>query len=63
MMQISWRAERPLEDAAVEAEILEHTAIDIYQWFREVCSTELINEAWLNQNSLKQQSRNIGHID
>ena len=27
-------------------------AIDIYQWFREVCSTKLVNEAWLNPNSV-----------
>ena len=30
------------DSAAVEAEISHPTAIDIYQWLREVCSTKLI---------------------
>ena len=52
MMQM-WSRERPVGDAAGEAEISERTAIDIYQWFREVCSTKLLNEARLNPNSVK----------
>ena len=49
MMQM-WSRERPVGD---EAEISERTAIDIYQWFREVCSTKLLNGARINPNSVK----------
>ena len=31
-----------MKDAAAEAEVQEKTAIDVYQWLREVCSTRLI---------------------
>ena len=37
-----WVREYPLTDAAEEARIGRDTAIDAYQWFREVCSTKLI---------------------
>ena len=37
-----WDREYPVGDAAEEAEVQEKTAIDIYQWLREVCSTRLI---------------------
>ena len=30
-------------DACEEAEVTEHTAIDVYQWLREVCSQTLLN--------------------
>ena len=33
----------PVTDACEEAEVGQHTAIDIYQWLREVCSTALVN--------------------
>ena len=52
MLQM-WSRERPVGDAASEAEISEHTAIDIYEWIREVCSTKLLNEARLNPNSVE----------
>ena len=32
-----------MTDAMEEAEVNKGTAIDIYQWFREVCSTTLLN--------------------
>ena len=38
-----WAREYPVGDAAEEAEVQEKTAIDIYQWLREVCSTRLIS--------------------
>ena len=34
--------EYPVTDAAEEARVGRDTAIDAYQWFREVCSTELL---------------------
>ena len=32
-----------MTDAAEEAEVTESTASQVYQWFREVCSTKLVN--------------------
>ena len=32
-----------MKDAREEAEVTEHTAIDMYQWLREVCSHTLVN--------------------
>ena len=37
-----WSREYPVTLMAQEAEIGENTACDIYQWLREVCSTELL---------------------
>jgi len=37
-----WVREYPVTDAAEEAKVGRDTAIDVYQWFREVCSTKLI---------------------
>ena len=34
----------PVSDAYEEAEVGEHTAIDIYQWLREVGSQTLLND-------------------
>jgi len=39
---LQWSRENPVSDAATEAEIRRSTACDMYQWFREVCSTKLI---------------------
>ena len=33
-----------MKDAVEEAEVQEKTAIDVYQWLREVCSTRLITD-------------------
>ena len=38
-----WVREYPVTDAMEEAEVNKGTAIDIYQWFREVYSTTLLN--------------------
>ena len=32
----------PVSDAAEEAKVGRDTAIDAYQWFREVCTTKLL---------------------
>ena len=32
----------PVTEMAMEAEIRQATAVDIYQWLREVCSTKLL---------------------
>ena len=32
-----------MTDAARVAEVDENTAVDVYRWLREVCSTKLIN--------------------
>ncbi len=37
-----WVSEYPVSDAAMEAKVGRDTAIDVYQWFREVCSTQLL---------------------
>jgi len=42
LLMYLWAREYPVTDAKEEAEVDKHTAIDIYQWFREVCSTKLI---------------------
>ena len=36
-----WVRQYPVTDAAEEAEVTKHTAIDVYQWLREVCSAKL----------------------
>ena len=38
-----WVRQYPVTDACEEAEVGERTAIDIYQWLREVCSQALLN--------------------
>ena len=37
-----WVRQYPVTDAAQEASVGRDTAIDVYQWLREVCSTKLI---------------------
>ena len=37
-----WVREYPVTDEAEEAEVSKHTAIDVYQWLGEVCTTALI---------------------
>ena len=37
-----WARDYPLTDAAEEAEIDAGRAMDVFQWFREVCSTKLL---------------------
>ena len=37
-----WVRQYPVTDAAQEAEVGRNTAINVYQWLREVCSTRLI---------------------
>lgn len=37
-----WVRQYPVTDAAEEAEVHHETAINIYQWLREVCSTKLV---------------------
>ena len=32
-----WARQYPVSDSKDEAEVDEHTAIDVYQWLREVC--------------------------
>ena len=38
-----WARQYPVTDAAEEAEVTESTGSQVYQWFREVCSTKLVN--------------------
>ena len=40
-----WAREYPVTDVAEEAEVDQHTAIDIYQWLREVGTTRLLQDA------------------
>ena len=39
-----WAWQYPVTDSHDEAEIDKHTAIDIYQWLREVCSSRLLQD-------------------
>ena len=39
-----WVRQYPVTDAAEEAEVTKHTAIDVYQWLREVCSAKLVQQ-------------------
>ena len=41
-MLLMWARDRPVTDAMDEAEVQSRTAVDIYQWFREVCTTKLL---------------------
>ena len=38
-----WVREYPVMDATEEAEVHKGSAIDVYRWLREVCSTALVN--------------------
>ena len=38
-----WSRQLPVTDAELQLEISRSTAIDIYQWLREVCSTKLLS--------------------
>lgn len=42
-----WARQYPVSDCKDEAEIAKHTAIDMYQWLREVCSTRLLQDVLL----------------
>ena len=37
-----WVRQYPVTDAMQEAEVDRRTAIDVYQWFREICSSNLV---------------------
>ena len=37
-----WIRQYPVSDAAEEAKVTRETAINVYQWLREVCSTKLV---------------------
>jgi len=37
-----WVREYPIKDAQEEAEVAHETAVSIYRWLREVCSTKLL---------------------
>ena len=39
-----WVRQYPVTDAHEEAEVGEHTAINIYQWLRKVCSQKLLGD-------------------
>ena len=39
-----WVREYSVTLAKEEAEVSKHTAIDVYQWLREVCSTKLMSQ-------------------
>ena len=39
-----WARQYPVGDCYEEAEVDKHTAIDVYQWLREVCTTRLVQD-------------------
>ena len=42
LLMFYWTREYPVTSAQWEAEVSLKTAIDAYQWFREVCTTDLL---------------------
>ena len=44
LMILFWVREYPVTKAAVDCKMGRDTAINIYQWLREVCSTALCNQ-------------------
>ena len=45
MVVIYWLAKQcPVSDCKNEADIDKHSAIDMYQWLREVCTTRLLRD-------------------
>ena len=43
LLMYLWARQYPVTDAMEEADVDRRTAIDIYQWLREVCSTKLLS--------------------
>ena len=39
-----WARQYPVSDSKDEAEVDEHTAIDVNEWLREVCTTGLLQD-------------------
>ena len=44
MLLFFWVDDTPVTKAAKHAQVSEHSAIDAYGWFRDVCSQRLIND-------------------
>ena len=44
MLMHFWSRQNPVVDASESAQVSPNTAVDVYQWLREVCSTCLIND-------------------
>ena len=42
LLMYLWVREYPIKDAQEEAEVAHDTAVCIYRWLREVCSTKLL---------------------
>lgn len=42
LLLFCWSREQPVTDASVDCEVTLKTAIDVYQWFREICTTHLL---------------------
>ena len=42
MLLYWWIRQYPVGDAAEEAKVSRETAINVYQWLREVCGTKLL---------------------
>lgn len=42
LLMYLWVREYPIKDAQEEAEVAHETAVSIYRWLREVCSTKLL---------------------
>ena len=57
-----WAKEYPVTAFAEEAEISEHTAVDVYQWLREVCSTRLLQKVVPKYLRYK-SSNNVNYVN
>lgn len=42
LLILYWSKETPVTDAACDVKVELRTAIDVYQWLREICSTKLL---------------------
>ena len=58
-----WVREYPVTQAARESEVAKGTAIDVYQWLREICSWRLINHEDLRLGGSTSVTTNIVEID
>ena len=58
-----WVRQYPVTQAAKECEVANGTAVDVYQWLREICSWRLINHDDLTLEGTGPIHTNIVQID
>ena len=58
-----WCRQYAVSDAYKEAGVSKTTAIDVYQWLREVCSSRLLNHDILHLGGTGPVNTNVVQID